>query len=83
MYDSPRILIIEDDKYIQSFISLSLKTNGYVFDRASTGIEGISLFNNNHPDIIFWELKRIAALFALSFSGNITSSAPFLKRNFS
>jgi two-component system KDP operon response regulator KdpE len=36
MYDSPRILIIEDDKYIQSFISLSLKTNGYVFDRAST-----------------------------------------------
>jgi two-component system KDP operon response regulator KdpE len=56
MYDSPRILIIEDDKYIQSFISLSLKTNGYVFDRASTGIEGISLFNNNHPDIILLDL---------------------------
>ncbi|HZX21772.1 MAG TPA: response regulator transcription factor [Clostridia bacterium] len=56
MYDSPRILIIEDDKYIQGFISLSLKTNGYVFDKASTGIGGISLFNNNHPDIILLDL---------------------------
>lgn len=56
MYNSPRILIIEDDKYIQDFISLSLKTNGYVFDKASTGIEGISLFNNNHPDIILLDL---------------------------
>ncbi len=53
---NPRILIIEDDKYIQNFISLSLKTNGYSFDKASTGIEGISLFNINNPDIVLLDL---------------------------
>lgn len=53
---NPRILIIEDDKYIQNFISLSLKTNGYSFDKASTGIEGISLFNINNPNIVLLDL---------------------------
>ena len=51
-----RILIIEDDKYIQNFISLSLKTNGYNFDKASTGMEGLSLFYNNNPDIVLLDL---------------------------
>jgi two-component system KDP operon response regulator KdpE len=51
-----KVLIIEDDKYIQNFISLSLKTNGYALDKASTGMEGISLFYNNHPDIVLLDL---------------------------
>ena len=51
-----RILIVEDDKYIQNFISLSLKTNGYNFDKASTGMEGLSLFYNNNPDIVLLDL---------------------------
>lgn len=51
-----RILIVEDDKYIQNFISLSLKTNGYNFDKANTGMEGLSLFYNNNPDIVLLDL---------------------------
>lgn len=51
-----RILIVEDDKYIQNFISLSLKTNGYNFDKASTGMEGLTLFYNNNPDIVLLDL---------------------------
>ncbi|MCR1898473.1 response regulator transcription factor [Irregularibacter muris] len=54
--ENPKILIIEDDKYILNFISLSLKTNGYAFETASTGIKGISLFYSNHPDIILLDL---------------------------
>lgn len=50
------ILIIEDDKYIQNFISLSLKTNGYQYMSASTGLEGMSLFYSHHPDIILLDL---------------------------
>ena len=56
MDSNPRILIIEDDKYIQNFISLSLKTNNYVYDKASTGMEGISLFYNNNPNIVLLDL---------------------------
>ena len=56
MESNSRVLIIEDDKYIQNFISLSLKTNGYIFDNASTGMEGISLFYNNNPDIVLLDL---------------------------
>lgn len=51
-----RILIIEDDKYIQNFISLSLKTNGYSYENASNGMDGVSLFYNNHPDIVLLDL---------------------------
>lgn len=50
------ILLIEDDKYIQNFISLSLKTNGYQYMSASTGLEGMSLFYSHHPDIILLDL---------------------------
>ena len=51
-----RILIIEDDKYILNFISLSLKTSGYNFQCASTGLEGLSLFYSNKPDIVLLDL---------------------------
>jgi len=56
MENNTRILIIEDDKYILNFISLSLKTQGYLFETASTGIEGLSLFNSNNPDIVLLDL---------------------------
>jgi two-component system KDP operon response regulator KdpE len=56
MENNLRILIIEDDKYILNFISLSLKTSGYLFETASTGIEGMSLFYSNNPDIVLLDL---------------------------
>ncbi|MPW27242.1 response regulator [Alkalibaculum sp. M08DMB] len=56
MEKSINILIIEDDKYILNFISLSLKTKGYSFRTARTGIDGVSLFNNDRPDIVLLDL---------------------------
>lgn len=56
MEDSSRILIIEDDKYILNFLSLSLKASGYTFETANTGIGGMSLFYSNHPDIVLLDL---------------------------
>ncbi|SDK92133.1 response regulator [Natronincola ferrireducens] len=56
MEENLKILIIEDDKYILNFISLSLKTSGYTFEIAKSGMEGISLFYSHHPDIILLDL---------------------------
>lgn len=50
------VLIVEDDKSIVKFLSLSLKTNGYKCITASNGITGISLFLSNNPDIILLDL---------------------------
>jgi two-component system KDP operon response regulator KdpE len=56
MESSLRILIIEDDKYILNFLSLSLKAMGYTFETACTGMEGMSLFYSNNPDMILLDL---------------------------
>lgn len=56
MENTPLILIIEDDTSILNFLSISLKTNGYRYDTAATGIEGISLFLSNSPDVILLDL---------------------------
>lgn len=56
MESNLRILIIEDDKYILNFLSLSLKAVGYSFETAVTGMEGMSLFYSNNPDMILLDL---------------------------
>lgn len=56
MTNSDKILIIEDDRSILNFLSVSLKTNGYHCDVASRGIDGISLFYSNNPALILLDL---------------------------
>lgn len=50
------VLVIEDDKYIMSFITMLLKDEGYKTVEATTGKEAISLFYSNNPDIILLDL---------------------------
>ena len=50
------VLIIEDDKSILNFLGISMKTNGYSYDIAETGLTGISLFMTNKPDLILLDL---------------------------
>lgn len=52
MTNNCNVLIIEDDKYIQNFISLSLKTNGYSYLTATSGRQGLNMFCLHHPDLI-------------------------------
>ena len=46
------ILVIEDDKSIQNFMKISLKTRGYAYILADNGLSGISLFlrGSSGPD---------------------------------
>ena len=50
------VLIIEDDKSILNFLGISMKTNGYSYDIAENGLNGISLFMTNKPDLILLDL---------------------------
>ena len=50
------ILIVEDDKTIQNFLKVTLKTQNYNYIIAETGISGLSLFYANRPDLVLLDL---------------------------
>ena len=50
------ILIVEDDKTIQNFLKVTLKTQNYNYIIAETGLGGLSLFYANRPDLVLLDL---------------------------
>lgn len=46
------ILVIEDDKTIQNFMKISLKTRGYSYILADNGLSGISLFYADRKSVV-------------------------------
>ena len=51
-----KILVIEDDKNIQSILKEFLVANEYIIDTANDGVEGIEKFRENNPDLILLDL---------------------------
>lgn len=56
MKDRKTILIVEDDKYIIHFLSISLKEEDYGLWTAKTVKEAVSLFYANRPDLVILDL---------------------------
>ena len=56
MEDRKTILIVEDDKYIIHFLSISLKEEDYGLWVAKTVKEAVSLFYANRPDLVIMDL---------------------------
>ena len=56
MEDKRTILIVEDDKYIINFISMSLKKENYRYYASKSVEEAVSLFYANQPDLIILDL---------------------------
>lgn len=54
--NSFRILIVDDEPKIIRFIKTSLSLSGYDILTASTGQEALTLFNNEHPDLVILDL---------------------------
>jgi len=52
----PLILVIEDDKQIRRFLRMTLTTNGYRFQEAATGQNGLKLAALHRPDLIILDL---------------------------
>lgn len=50
------ILIVEDDKTIQNFLKVTLKTQNYNYIIAETGLSGLSLFYANRPNLVLLDL---------------------------
>ena len=50
------ILIVEDDKTIQNFLKVTLKTQNYNYIIAETGLSGLSLFYANRQDLVLLDL---------------------------
>ena len=53
---SKKILIIEDDKAIVRLMTVALKTNDYEPIVASTGVDGLSLFLKENPDLVLLDM---------------------------
>ena len=51
-----KILIVEDDPAIVRLLNVALKTNDYDVVIANTGIEGISKFLSENPDLILLDM---------------------------
>ena len=56
MENKKMILIVEDDKYIIHFLSMSFKEEAYAFQVAGTVKEAVSLFYANRPDLVILDL---------------------------
>lgn len=56
MDNKKTILIVEDDKYIIHFLSMSFKEEAYAFQVARTVKEAVSLFYANRPDLVILDL---------------------------
>lgn len=50
------ILVIEDEKSIQSIIKAFLEDAGYTTIMAEDGLDGISKFHKHHPDLVLLDL---------------------------
>lgn len=51
-----RILLVEDDNSIRSFVKTILETNGYQVVTATTCQEGLMLFSSHVPDLVILDL---------------------------
>lgn len=56
MDNKPYILVVEDDKPIRSFITASLKAQGFNYIETDKGTEGIALSISHNPDLIILDL---------------------------
>ena len=56
MNEKRKLLVIEDDKYISHFLSMSLEKDHYEVILAATAAEGMFLFSSHHPDIVLLDL---------------------------
>ncbi len=51
-----RVLVIEDDMKIQELVSRGLRLEGHAVDSASTGIEGVGLWQANRYDAVVLDI---------------------------
>ena len=51
-----KVLVVDDDYNLRKFISANLEARGYSVTQAADGIEAMSLFGSQDPDIIILDI---------------------------
>lgn len=51
-----KILIVEDDLDIQEMIQFFLEDQNYQVCVADDGVEGVAIFNKEHPDMVLLDI---------------------------
>ena len=54
--DSPRILCVDDDPDVLSFLKIVLESEGYRFVGAASAEEGLAVYGESAPDLIILDL---------------------------
>jgi len=52
----PHVLVIEDDVQLRRYLKELLEGEAYVIYEASNGIQGLSMYETNHPDIVLTDI---------------------------
>ena len=66
---SEKILVVEDDEYIQQLVGYSLKKKGYQIYNANDGYEALEMINKILPDMIIIDIIMLI----ISFGNNNVS----------
>jgi two-component system, OmpR family, response regulator MprA len=53
----PRILVVDDDEAIKSFVTMSLTDEGYVVSGASDGYEALQFLNKERPALVLLDMR--------------------------
>jgi two-component system nitrogen regulation response regulator NtrX len=53
----PKVLVIDDERDIQETLKMILEYEGYRYLEALTGQHGIQVIDEEHPDVIFLDIK--------------------------
>lgn len=80
MFEQKKILIVEDEFKVATFIKKGLLTQNIIGEIASTGLEAIELFTTNHYDLIILDigLPDVSGLEVCDEIRKINSKVPIL-----
>ena len=53
----PKVLVIDDQQDIQDALKMVLEYEGYRYISALTGQQGLQVIEEEHPDVIFLDIK--------------------------
>jgi two-component system, NtrC family, response regulator AtoC len=53
----PKILVVDDERSIRETLAMFLREKGHEFWGAASGREGISLFDNFHPEVVILDIR--------------------------
>jgi two-component system, response regulator PdtaR len=55
--DSPRILVVDDDRLVLSTLSIGLERAGFAILRASSGEEAVQICKQARPDLVMMDIR--------------------------